>query len=101
MAKVSSIVKNEKRFKLIAKQRAKRAELRARVIDENLSYDEREEAMIKLNRMQRAGCSVRGRNRCFLTGRSRGYYRKFKLSRIKFRELALQGMIPGVTKASW
>ncbi len=101
MAKVSSIVKNERRLKLIAKQRTKRAELRKRVIDENLSYDEREEAMIKLNRMERAGSPVRGRNRCFLTGRSRGYYRKFRLSRIKFRELALQGMIPGVTKASW
>ncbi len=101
MAKVSSIVKNQKRKKMIDKQREKRSKLRAMVIDENLSYDERENAMIKLNKLNRDGCPVRHRNRCFLTGRSRGVYRKFNLSRIKFRELALEGIIPGVTKASW
>lgn len=101
MAKLSSIVKNEKKMKLAAKQRAKRAELRAAVINENLSDDERDLAALKLQKLNRNGCSTRVRNRCVLTGRSRGYIRKFGLSRIKFRELASKGMIPGVTKASW
>ena len=101
MAKVSTIVKNEKRKKLAQKQYKKREALRKAVVDENLSDEERDAAAVKLNRMNRNGCSTRVRNRCYLTGRSRGYYRKFNLSRIKFRELALQGLIPGVTKASW
>ncbi len=101
MAKVSTIVKNEKRKKLAQKQYKKRLELRKAVIDESLSDEERDAAAVKLNRMNRNGCMTRVRNRCYLTGRSRGYYRRFNLSRIKFRELALQGLIPGVTKASW
>ncbi|MCB9094958.1 MAG: 30S ribosomal protein S14 [Halobacteriovoraceae bacterium] len=101
MAKTSTIIKNNKRKQLIDKQAKKRAELRKKVVDENLSDDDREEAMIKLNKLNRNGCPTRHRNRCYLTGRSRGYYRKFNLSRIKLRELALRGIIPGVTKASW
>lgn len=101
MAKISTIVKNEKKKKLVKKHAKKRAELRAQVIDESLSDEQREEAMFKLNRMNRNGCAIRVRNRCFLTGRGRGCYRKFRISRIKFRELALAGHIPGVTKASW
>lgn len=101
MAKISTIVKNEKRKKMADRQFQKRAELRSKIVNEDLSDEEREEASIKLNKMNRNGCKARVRNRCYLTGRGRGYYRKFNLSRIKFRELALQGLIPGVTKASW
>lgn len=101
MAKVSSIVKNERRIKLAAKQAKIRKELRAKVVDENLSDEERDAASIKLQKLNRNGCPTRVRNRCVITGRSRGNYRKFGISRIKFRELASQGMIPGVTKASW
>jgi small subunit ribosomal protein S14 len=101
MAKLSSIVKNERKIKLVAKQRKIRTELKAKVIDSSLSDEERDEAGIKLQKLNRNGCPIRVRNRCILTGRSRGYYRKFGLSRIKFRELASAGMIPGVTKASW
>ena len=101
MAKLSSIVKNERKMKLASKQRAKRDELRAAVVNENLSDEERDLAGIKLQKLNRNGCSARVRNRCVLTGRSRGYLRKFGLSRIKFRELASEGKIPGVTKASW
>ena len=101
MAKVSSIVKNDRRRKLANKLEPLRRELRAIVVDESKSWEEREAAQIKLQRLPRNGSLTRVRNRCILTGRSRGNYRKFGLSRIKFRELALQGMIPGVTKASW
>ena len=101
MARRAIIVKNEKRKKLAAKQLAKRRELRAKVRNENLSEDERFEAQVALQKMPRNGCANRVRNRCELTGRSRGYYRAFGLSRIQLRELANQGMIPGVTKSSW
>ena len=101
MAKVSTIVKNEKRKKMAKKHFKQRLALRTAVVDEKLSDEERDAASVKLNRLNRNGCMVRVRNRCFLTGRSRGYYRRFGLSRIKFRELALQGLIPGITKASW
>jgi len=101
MAKLSTIVKNQKKKKMIAQDFEKRAKLRKMVVDESLSEEAREEAMFKLNRMRRNGCHIRYRNRCVLTGRGRGCYREFGLSRIKFRELALQGIIPGVKKASW
>lgn len=101
MAKVSTIVKNNKRRKMAESQRAKRAELKAMIVNSSLSPEDREAAMIKLTKLNRNGSRVRTRNRCFLTGRSRGYYRKFNISRIKLRELAHQGVIPGVKKASW
>lgn len=101
MAKLSSIVKNEKRKKLAEKYEPKRAALRKMVVDPNLSDDERWEAVVKLQKLPRNANRNRVRNRCILTGRSRGFYRKFKLSRIKLRELANEGMLPGVTKASW
>lgn len=101
MAKLSSIVKNEKKLKLALKQRALRAELRAKVINENLSDEERDAAGIKLQKLNRNGNMNRVRSRCVLTGRSRAVFRKFGLCRIKFRELANEGKIPGVTKASW
>lgn len=101
MAKLSSIVKNEKRKKLAEKYEPKRAALRKMVVDTNLSDDERWEAVVKLQKLPRNANRNRVRNRCILTGRSRGVYKKFGLSRIKFRELALEGMLPGITKASW
>ncbi|MBD66776.1 MAG: 30S ribosomal protein S14 [Halobacteriovoraceae bacterium] len=101
MAKISSIAKNNRRRKMSEKGEAKRAELRAKIIDESLSDEERDEAMKKLQKMPRDTSRIRVRNRCVVTGRPHGYYRDFKLSRIAFRELAHQGMIPGVTKASW
>lgn len=101
MAKLSSIVKNEKRKKLAEKYEPKRRELRKKVVNPDLSDDERWEAAVALQKLPRNANRNRVRNRCILTGRSRGYYRKFKLSRIKLRELASEGMLPGVTKASW
>lgn len=101
MAKLSSIVKNDKRRKLAEKFEPKRAILRKQVVNPDLSDDERWEAVVKLQKLPRNANRNRVRNRCILTGRSRGYYRKFRLSRIKFRELASQGMLPGITKASW
>jgi small subunit ribosomal protein S14 len=101
MAKVSTIAKNERKKKIVAKQMKVRSALRAAVVDTTLSDEEREAAGIKLQKLPRDGSPIRVRNRCVITGRSRGYYRAFGLSRIKFRELASEGMIPGITKASW
>ena len=101
MARLALTVKNDRRRKLAEKQKKQRIELRKAVRNENLSEEERFLAQMKLQSLSRNACENRVRNRCELTGRSRGYYRAFGLSRIKFRELALQGMIPGVTKSSW
>ncbi len=101
MARLAVTVKNNKRKKQSQKQLALRKELRKKVRDEKLSEEERFEAQLKLQALPRNACENRVRNRCELTGRSRGYYRAFGLSRIQFRELALRGMIPGVTKSSW
>lgn len=101
MAKLSSIVKNNRRRALSEKHEPKRAILRAIVNNPDADQGEKDEAQKKLQKMPRDTSRTRTRNRCILTGRSRGYYRDFRLSRIKFRELAHQGLIPGVTKASW
>lgn len=101
MAKKSSIVKNERRIRLVAQYSTKRAELKKLVIDESLSFEDRMEAQKRLQKLPRNASPVRVRNRCALTGRPRGYMGLFKLSRIKFRELALQGFLPGVKKTSW
>lgn len=101
MAKLSTVIKNKKREKLAAKYAPLRAELRAKAIDGKLSDEERDAARAKLQKLPRNGHANRVRNRCELTGRSRAVFRDFKLCRNKFRELALQGLIPGVTKASW
>lgn len=101
MAKLSAIVKNNKRRQLAEKYEAKRAELRKIIASADASDEDRENAQIKLQKMPRDTSRVRVRNRCELTGRPRAYYRDFKLSRIALRELAHQGLIPGVTKASW
>lgn len=101
MAKLSSIEKNAKRARMIKKQAAKRAALKAIVMDKSASMEDRMQAQFALSAMPRNGAKNRYRNRCELTGRARGTYRKFKLSRIKLRELGSFGRIPGLTKASW
>jgi small subunit ribosomal protein S14 len=101
MAKLSVKLRNEKRKKMAAKQAPKRKELRLRALDESLSWEERQLAQKKLQALPRNGSATRVKSRCVMTGRGRAVYRKFGLSRIKFRELALEGKIPGVTKASW
>lgn len=101
MAKISTIVKDQRKRKLELRYRTQRAELKKIIIDEDKTDEERLEASLKLNKLPRNSSKVRLRNRCILTGRGRGVYRQFGLSRIKFRELANQGLIPGVTKASW
>lgn len=101
MAKLSSINKNKNRAKMIKRDAPKRAALKAIVMNRDLPFDERLQAQIKLSAMPRNGAANRERNRCELTGRARGTYRKFKLSRIKLRELGSVGRIPGLTKASW
>ena len=101
MAKKSMIARDTKRTKLNEKHHAKRLALKATVSDETVSFDERWEAMIALQKLPRDSGKTRQRNRCGLTGRPHGYYRKFGLSRNKLREVILKGQAPGVVKASW
>jgi len=101
MAKKSSVAKNERRKQIVARYRAKRLELKDIAGDMERTPEERAEAARKLRKLPRNSCPNRIRSRCQATGRARGVYRKFGLSRITFRELALEGEIPGVTKASW
>jgi small subunit ribosomal protein S14 len=101
MAKISSIEKNKRRKRLVAKYAAKRGALLALANDQSLPPEERFAARLKLAELPRNSAPVRLRNRCGLTGRPRGYYRKFNMSRIAFRDLASAGMIPGVVKSSW
>ncbi|WP_448582495.1 30S ribosomal protein S14 [Thermaurantiacus sp.] len=101
MAKLSSINKNERRKMLVKRYAAKYAKLKATADDESLSESERLLARLKMAEIPRNANPTRVRNRCALTGRPRGYYRKFKLCRVQLRELANKGLIPGVTKSSW
>lgn len=101
MAKKSMIAREQRRLKLSHKLAARRAELRSRVIDESLSADDRWQAMMDLQKLPRDSNATRQRNRCSITGRPRGYYRKFGLSRNKLREICMQGEAPGVAKSSW
>lgn len=101
MAKKSSVEKNNRRKALVLKYKDKRAELKAIVKNLNVSLQERLEAQAKLSELPRNSSPVRVRNRCELSGRSRGYMGMFKLSRIMFRKLALDGLLPGVKKTSW
>jgi len=101
MAKLSSINKNERRKKLVVQNAAKYAKLKAIADDESKNETERLIARLKMAELPRNGNPTRVRNRCELTGRSRAYYRKFRLSRIMLRELANKGLIPGVIKSSW
>jgi len=101
MAKLSLIQRENKREKLVAKYAKKYAELRAIIADAKRGEDERHAARLELQRLPRNANPSRLRNRCELTGRPRGTFRKFGLARSKIRELAFRGDIPGVVKASW
>ncbi|KIG15955.1 SSU ribosomal protein S14p (S29e) [Enhygromyxa salina] len=101
MAKLSQVLRDKKREKLIVKYADKRAELRAQMKDPDLDPDVKAEVMAKLDSLPRNSCPTRLTRRCFLTGRSKAVYRKFGLSRIALRDLALRGDLPGVTKSSW
>lgn len=101
MAKRSSVEKNNHRIKLAAQYKNRRDKLRAVFRDQSLPADERYAAMAKLSELPRNSSPSRVRLRCEFSGRPRGNYRKFKLSRIALRDLGLQGMVPGLTKASW
>lgn len=101
MAKLSMINREIKRKKLVKKYAVKRNDLKAKVKDSGLSEEERRAARDALSKMPRDSSPTRARNRCHLTGRPHGYYRKFGLSRNKLREAAMRGDVPGLVKASW
>ena len=101
MAKKSSIEKNNRRARMAKQFAAKRAKLRAIAHDKDLPMEERFQANLKLAELPRNASATRFRNRCEITGRARGFYRKVKMSRIMLRELASTGKIPGMVKASW
>ncbi len=101
MAKQSSIQKNLNRKNLVQKFQNRRKKLKNQIMKKDLSMEERFKLQSKLNDMTRNGSKIRIRNRCELTGRTRGVYRKFGLSRIKIRELSMSGSLPGVVKSSW
>ena len=101
MAKKSSVIKNRRRAQMAKRLAPKRARLKAIAEDRSRPPEEQFAARLKLAEMPRNSSSTRIRNRCELTGRSRAYYRKFRLSRIMLRELANKGLIPGVIKSSW
>ena len=101
MAKTSAIEKNKRRAKMARQYAQRRARLKAQASDMKLPPEERFAAQLKLAELPRNSSAVRIRNRCELTGRPRGVYRKFKLSRIALRDLASVGQIPGMVKASW
>ena len=101
MAKQSQVLRDQKRKKLIAKYAEKRAELRKRLNDPEVSIEEKLEIQVAFSKLPRNSCPTRLKRRCEVSGRPRGYYRKFGISRIALRELALQGMLPGVRKSSW
>jgi small subunit ribosomal protein S14 len=101
MAKKSAIEKNNKRKAMAERYAGKRAQLKAAAMDENLSLEERFKARIKLAQMPRNSAQNRVRNRCEVTGRARGYYRKLRMSRIALREFGSRGQVPGLVKSSW
>ena len=101
MAKTSSIQKNLKRIKLAKKYEAKRKKLKNIIMNKKNNLNERFEAALKLSKLPKNSAKIRIRNRCEITGRPHGYYRKLKMSRIALRELASMGKIPGMTKSSW
>ena len=101
MAKISKVVKNNKRKKMTAQYAERRAALKKIINNPTSSIEEVDAAQMKLQKMPRDASPIRVRNRCSQTGRPRGFLRKFGMSRVALRELALQGQIPGVTKSSW
>jgi small subunit ribosomal protein S14 len=101
MPKTSAIEKNKRRIALVEKYAAKRAELKAILANPKATDEEFFAAQKAMSKLPRNSAAIRVRNRCALSGRPRGYIRRYRLSRITFRELALNGKIPGVTKSSW
>ena len=101
MARKAMIEKEKKRAHMTKIKWEKRQEFKKVIRDLNVTEEERSEAMSKLNRLPKNSSKIRRRNRCMLTGRCRGYLRKFQVSRLCFREMALAGNIPGIVKASW
>ena len=101
MAKKSMIAREAKRAQLIKKYEVKRNELKELIRSPNTSYEDKEPALLQLQKLPRDSSKSRLRNRCNLTGRPHGYYRKFGLSRNKLREATMRGDVPGLTKASW
>ncbi len=101
MAKTSAVEKNKRREKLVKRHAVKRARLKAVIKDQNLPLEDRFRATIQLAEMPRNSSKTRIRNRCEVSGRPRGYYRKLRMSRIALRDLGSLGQIPGVVKSSW
>lgn len=101
MAKKSQVLRDQRRAKLVSKYAAKRAELRKRLADQNLSMEEKLEVQEAFARLPRNSCPTRITRRCRITGRSHAVYRKFGVSRIMLRELTLRGELPGMRKSSW
>ncbi len=101
MAKKSSIEKNNYRRKLVKAAASKREEIKIKLLNHALSFDDRMKLVHKLAEMPRNSSAVRVRNRCLITGRSRGFYRKFEMSRLAIRDYGGFGLIPGLIKASW
>ena len=101
MAKTSQVLRDKRRIKLIKKYAERRAALRQKLNDANVSVDEKLEVQKKFAKLPRNSCPTRLKRRCEITGRSRAYYRKFGISRIALRDLGLKGQLPGVRKSSW
>ncbi|SRR6188508_2223066 len=101
MAKTSMVEREKKRAKIVKKYAAKRAELKRAVVDPKASLEERMDAQTKLQKLPRDASPTRQRNRCAISGRPRGVYRKFGLARNKLREATMRGDVPGLRKASW
>jgi small subunit ribosomal protein S14 len=101
MAKLSQVLRDRRREKLIKKHAATRRELRKRLKDATVSIDEKLEIQQKFAKLPRNSCPTRLNRRCRISGRSRSYYRKFGISRIALRDLALKGQLPGMRKSSW
>ena len=101
MAKTGSVERNDKRKRLVKSLKAKREALNSKIHQKDLPLEEGFELVMKLAKLPRNSAQIRVRNRCALTGRPRGYSRKFGVSRLVFREMALKGEIPGIKKASW
>ncbi|HXA93889.1 MAG TPA: 30S ribosomal protein S14 [Steroidobacteraceae bacterium] len=101
MAKTNMVEREKRRARIVKKYAARRAQLKELIRSPKTSPDERAAAQVRLQSLPRDASPTRQRNRCAITGRSRGVYRKFGLSRVKIREVAMRGEIPGLTKASW
>jgi small subunit ribosomal protein S14 len=101
MAKTSAVEKNKRRREMVSQQAAKRAALKATIMNQTLSIEERFKATLKLASLPRDGSKTRVRNRCEVSGRPRAYYRKLRMSRIALRELGNFGKVPGIVKSSW